>query len=179
MKKPYLFLIFALVLCLPAWGGLRGDLSGDNQVDVTDVSIAIDIVLGKANINTAADLDGNGGVDVTDVSMLIDIVLGKESSEEPETQTFTVNGVSFKMVQVQGGEYTMGVWGQHEVDGILWDTEEWAMISLGAGCFYSIFGPHQDVSSFSIGQTEVTQELWIAVMGNNPSYCNGKIWILA
>ena len=27
------------------------------------------------------------------------------------------------------------------------------------------------VSSFSIGQTEVTQELWMAIMGNNPSYC--------
>ena len=29
------------------------------------------------------------------------------------------------------------------------------------------------LSSFSIGQTEVTQELWQAVMGSNPSYFNG------
>ena len=60
--------------------GLRGDINGDGVVDVTDVSIAIDIVLGKDsndNYGGAADLDGNGGVDVTDVSMLIDIVLGK------------------------------------------------------------------------------------------------------
>ena len=57
--------------------GVRGDLNGDGIVDVTDVSLAIDIVLGKAELNPAADLDGNGEVDVTDVSMMIDIVLGK------------------------------------------------------------------------------------------------------
>ena len=60
--------------------GIRGDINGDGVVDVTDVSIAIDIVLGKDsndNYGGAADLDGNGGVDVTDVSLIIDIVLGK------------------------------------------------------------------------------------------------------
>ena len=56
---------------------LRGDLNGDGIVDVTDVSIAIDMVLGKATLDLVADLDGNGEVDVTDVSLLIDIVLGK------------------------------------------------------------------------------------------------------
>jgi len=34
--------------------------------------------------------------------------------------------------------------------------------------------PHQvTLSSFSIGETEVTQELWQAVMGSNPSYFKG------
>ena len=56
---------------------IKGNLNGDGQVDVSDVSIAIDIVLGKANYDALADLDGNGSVDVTDVSMIIDIVLGK------------------------------------------------------------------------------------------------------
>ena len=57
---------------------VRGDLSGDGQVDVTDVSICIDMVLGKKTPDlTIADLDGNGMVDVSDVSAIIDIVLGK------------------------------------------------------------------------------------------------------
>ena len=60
--------------------GLRGDLNGDGMVDVTDVSLLIDVVLGKevtlaAGVST--DLNGDGNVDVTDVSLLIDIVLGK------------------------------------------------------------------------------------------------------
>ena len=55
-----------------------GDLNFDGIVDVTDVSIAIDMVLGKREPDLLlADLDGNGMVDVSDVGMLIDIVLGK------------------------------------------------------------------------------------------------------
>ena len=57
-----------------------GDLNGDGNVDVTDVSLLIDVVLGKPVTLTegaVADLDGDGNTDVTDVSVLIDIVLGK------------------------------------------------------------------------------------------------------
>ena len=57
---------------------VRGDLNGDKLVDVTDVSICIDMVLGKATPDlTKADLTGDGQIDVADVSAIIDIVLGK------------------------------------------------------------------------------------------------------
>ena len=55
-----------------------GDINGDGQVDVTDVDIIIDMVLGKAEQDLSiADLDKNGMIDVTDVGLLIDIILGK------------------------------------------------------------------------------------------------------
>lgn len=58
--------------------GKRGDLNGDDIVDVTDVAIVIDMVLGNKEPDLSkADLDNNGMIDVTDVSMVIDIVLGK------------------------------------------------------------------------------------------------------
>ena len=63
-----------------AVGGITGDVNHDGIVDVTDVSIAIDIVLGRQSSETyegRADLNGDGQVDVSDVSDLIDIVLGK------------------------------------------------------------------------------------------------------
>ena len=70
------------------------------------------------------------------------------------TETFTVNGVSFKMVAVEGGTFMMGV----NPDDY---TEDW----------YDEKPAHQvTVSSFAIGQTEVTQALWQAVMNSNPSY---------
>lgn len=73
--------------------------------------------------------------------------------EEPESETtFTVNGVSFTMVPVEGGTFQMG-----SDDG------------------YNANPVHPvKLSSFSIGQTEVTQELWEAVMGSNPSYFKGS-----
>lgn len=63
-------------------------------------------------------------------------------------QTFTVNGVSFNMVDVEGGSFVMG-------------SETWSSLSYPV-CWVT-------VSSYSIGETEVTQALWTAVMGNNPS----------
>ena len=59
----------------------RGDLNGDGNVDVTDVSLLIDVVLGKPvelAEGAVCDLDGDGNTDVTDVSIVIDIVLGRE-----------------------------------------------------------------------------------------------------
>jgi formylglycine-generating enzyme required for sulfatase activity len=64
-------------------------------------------------------------------------------------KTFTVKGVSFKMIQVDGGTYIMG---------IPKDNIKKRQVTL---------------SNYYIGETEVTQELWQAVMGNNPSSFNG------
>lgn len=63
----------AYTLTLP----LTGDINHDGQVDVTDVSLVIDMVLGKQEWDMMADFNGDGAIDVTDVSLLIDIVLGK------------------------------------------------------------------------------------------------------
>ncbi len=83
----------------------------------------------------------------------ITFTTGTIVDETPQTETFTCNGVSFTMVTVEGGTFTMG-----DANGDGWDGER---------------PTHQvTLSSFAIGQTEVTQALWKAVMGNNPSYFN-------
>ena len=56
---------------------VTGDVNGDGAVDVTDVNEAINMILGKAVMDTIADLDGNGTVDVSDVNQIINIILGK------------------------------------------------------------------------------------------------------
>ena len=74
-----------------------------------------------------------------------------------ETKTYTVNGVSFKMIAVAGGTFTMGATAEQGSDAS--DVEKPA---------------HKvTLSNFSIGQTEVTQALWEAVMGSNPSSFKG------
>ena len=66
-------------------------------------------------------------------------------------QTITVNGVSFEMVYVEGGSFDMGS-----------DTE------------YNEKPVHSvTLSDYYIGKCEVTQELWEAVMGSNPSNFRG------
>lgn len=72
-------------------------------------------------------------------------------------EVITVKGVSFKMIRVECGIFTMGATSEQGSDA--WDKEK---------------PTHQvTLSSFSIGETEVTQELWQAVMGSNPSYFKG------
>ncbi len=72
-------------------------------------------------------------------------------------KTFTVKGVSFTMVYVEGGTFTMGATSEQGSDA--YDNEK----------------PSHSVtlSSYYMGETEVTQALWQAVMGSTPSYNGG------
>ena len=66
---------FTEVNCL----AVDGDLNGDGVVDVSDVSLMIDVVLGLSDaqdMSASADLNGDRQVDVSDVNILIDRVLG-------------------------------------------------------------------------------------------------------
>jgi hypothetical protein len=59
---------------------LRGDVNNDGKVDVTDVNIVVNIILGKdnaANYDGRADVNGVDGVDVSDVNAIVNIILGK------------------------------------------------------------------------------------------------------
>ena len=73
-----------------------------------------------------------------------------------DTKTFDVNGVSFTMIPVEGGTFTMGATSEQEDP------------------FEDEKPTHQvTLSSYYIGETEVTQALWKAVMGSNPSEFKG------
>ena len=59
---------------------LLGDVDGNGEVNVTDVNILVNIILGKdnaASYDGRADVDGNGNVDITDVNQVVNIILGK------------------------------------------------------------------------------------------------------
>ena len=103
------------------------------------------------------DVNEDGEINIADVNTVIDAIFGGGNEDKPQTDTFTVNGVTFKMMPVEGGTFMMGA------------TEE------QGNDYYSGERPvHQvTLSGYSIGMTQVTQELWVAVMGSNPSDFNG------
>jgi formylglycine-generating enzyme required for sulfatase activity len=82
-----------------------------------------------------------------------------EPTPEPkfENKTFTAGGVTFTMVAVKGGTFQMGA---PDSDMNAYDDEK----------------PQHAVtlSDYYIGETEVTQALWKAVMGSNPSKLKGN-----
>ena len=79
---------------------------------------------------------------------------GGAKTTQVKDLNFTVKGVNFTMVAVQGGSFTMGA--TYEQIGDNYEDEEPThKVTLG---------------SYYIGKFEVTQELWVALMGENPSF---------
>ena len=61
-------------------GSLMGDANGDGTVDISDVLVTVDYVLGKNPdpfIIANADMDLTGQIDISDVLMIVDKILGK------------------------------------------------------------------------------------------------------
>ena len=137
----------------------RGDVDTDGNVTISDVTALIDYLLsGNASgiYLSNADCDQDGNVNISDVTTLIDYLL---AGHWPGEQEFTVGGVTFKMIDVEGGTFTMGFTGETP------DSDD-----------ENALPAHQvTLSSYSIGETEVTQALWVAVMGSNPSSHTGDI----
>lgn len=80
-----------------------------------------------------------------------------QESAQPEYKTIQVKGVSFNMIKVEGGTFLMGA--TDRLDSLAQRDEKTV---------------HQvKLSTYYLGETEVTQELWTAVMGKCPSRVKG------
>ena len=90
------------------------------------------------------------------ITLMLCAIFGLSTMAQ-EMKTFTVNGVSFNMVYVQGGTFQMGAQNENP-NGANYDSEA----SSWEQPVHSV-----TLSDYYIGETEVTQELWEAVMGTN------------
>ena len=96
------------------------------------------------------DINEDGIVNIADVNSLISYLLSNEwpyNPLKPVVTTYTANGVSFNMIKVEGGTFSM----DHEAN-------------------YKV-----TLSTYNIGETEVTRMLWYAVMGADPSDFKGDL----
>lgn len=142
-------------------GNINDDVNGDGLVDISDVNQVINMMLGKGELapdstqegTCCCDVTGDGRVDISDVNQVINTMLGKP---KPILRCL-INDVMINMIHVDGGSFMMGA--TTEQGSLAEDNEKPA---------------HQvTLSSYYIGQTEVTEELWVAVMGNTPPYYHG------
>ena len=56
---------------------VMGDITGDGNVDISDVNAVINMMLGKLEMVEAADLNEDGKIDISDVNGIINLMLGK------------------------------------------------------------------------------------------------------
>lgn len=86
-------------------------------------------------------------------SLLLLMAIPTLVSAQQDVITISVGDVEFKMIRVEGGTFTMGATGEEGEEP--WPAE---------------VPTHQvTLSTYYIGETEVTQELWKTVMGKNPA----------
>jgi len=76
-----------------------GDSNQDNGVDVLDVVLVVDFVLGNNTPNDdqlcASDMNADGGIDVLDVVQIVDIILGNRGFKA-NTAEILINGSDVK-----------------------------------------------------------------------------------
>jgi len=151
VKKLLLTLLAIIAFSVAVNAAVKGDVNDDGAVNSADITTLYSWLLNEETDGLVyGDVNGDGDITSADITFVYDILLGIVEPPAPVTE-YTVNGVKFSMVEVEGGTYMMGS-------------------ELHAGNAYP---SHEvTVSTFSIGQTEVTQELWVAVMGTNPSFFN-------
>lgn len=138
----------------PSWVTLSSTISHINQVFFTLLTITAD-----KNIDTSSR---SGTIEIESEESLLQVTISVSqaaaSQEEPSITVFSFvldNGVTLGMlmVNVEGGTFTMGATNEQSSDAS--DDEK----------------PTHTVTldNYMISQTEVTQELWEAVMGQKPT----------
>ena len=114
---------------------------------VIGVIAVVGIIIGVNSNGNSSDGVGGGTVQSGNNTL----------SQQIFSKTYTANGVSFDMMMVKAGTFTMGA--TSEMKDPLSDEKPTHQVTL--------------TNDYYIGKTEVTQALWMAVMGNNPSYFKG------
>lgn len=153
VKFKWLFIALAM-LAVQRASAFDFDLNGDGKLDMLDYEVLSGIIVDKnLSYDAKYDVDGNGTIDAVDANLLV--------REASRVRTFTVNGVSFRMIMVEKGTFSMGATADQGAD---------------ANAYSKPVHKVTLTKNFFMLETEVTQALWKAVMGEeeNPSSFAGN-----
>ena len=141
MKTFVLSILAAALGVTLAHAGVTGDVNNDGAVTSSDITMLYNYLLNNdETLLATSDVNGDGVVTSADVTAVYSILLGN-SQPTPEYIDFTVNGVTFRMIYVKGGTFTMG-------------NNEIASESPA----HSV-----TLTDFYMAETECTQALWKAI----------------
>ena len=123
----------------------NGDALSFSGNTIEDIIAALATKADKSELTTKADK--------SEIEELRTLISQLQEKVDPSVKEYTVNGVSFRMVKVDGGTFQMGATEEQGSDAR--DNEK---------PVHSV-----TLSDYWIGETEVTQALWYAVMGKRPT----------
>ena len=124
------------------------DVDGDGVVSSVDITAIYNCLLnGDDTFGRTLDVNGDGICSSVDITILYNLLLNGGS---PDVEEFDVGGITFKLVKVKKGAFVMGEGKDGE------NVNNFHNVTLS--------------KDFYIGETEVTQELWQAVMGDEHEF---------
>ena len=131
---------------------INADVNGDGTVDYHDVNEEIGALL-QNDKRPEYDVNKDGRIDIGDVADVIDASIQPAAWDGVQEVRVGNEVFTFRMIPVKHGTFTMGS----------------PATETGSGTNER---PQHEVTitkDYWIGETQVTQDLWLLVMGNNPS----------
>ena len=152
MKKLLLMLLMPLAM-------LTASAQSNDYNMVIELNNGTKITLGDNDVENltfngdALSISGSTIADLYSQIARLEVPFNRVQDKVSRERTFKVNGESFKMVKVVGGAFQMGATSEQGSDA---EGDEKPVHSV-------------TLSDYYIGETEVTQALWYAVMGYKPT----------
>ena len=160
MKKARICLLFLLcglllIAALPVGAAVQGDLNGDNNVNIQDVSRLLGVISGELPDTDPeqSDVDGDGLLTIKDVTAILQIIEGVIIPKVPRLDvTVTADGLEAEVVNlpvsvnrasvlVLGNDVTAAVWKEN-----LSDVRGIAQLAVASGSG-SVFVPLADLEA--------------------------------
>ena len=86
---------------------LPGDVDGDGEVLVADVTAVVAMILGDVETTAAADVDGDGELTVADATALVTIILGKDTASAAPAKAAATRAGELSTVSADGDGETL------------------------------------------------------------------------
>lgn len=152
-------------------GFARGDVNGDGQVTITDLSILKRYLAGNPSgsskfIEKNADLNGDGNITMTDLSQLQQLIMGGGNNNQ-NSNTDNGRQATMSPVMLNEGLYSL----QPACAPRMELTVEGASKEAGANVFlYSINSPNQTAPSHQKWRITHLRDYWYKIEAENSNY---------
>ena len=164
-------------LAANAQNNTRGDVNGDSEVNIADVNVVIDVILGGGS-NTAADVNNDAEINIADINTLIDIILGGGAPAPDEHEYVDLglpSGTLWATCNIgastpeEYGDYFS--WGETEPKEVYtWDNYKW--LNLIDGTYIDLTKYCTDSGYGTVdGKTELDPEDDAAYVNWGPAWC--------
>ena len=163
-------ILLTIALALTTFGAnavVQGDMNNDGEVNIADVNVIIDDILGGVS-NPAHDANGDGEINIADINTVIDIIFG--GGQEPEVKYLVGGDISmltkYEAHQKKALGYGIRTAHYYDVNGqVIDDVITWTKQQGWNAARVRLFVNPENASSTDMGQGVIQNLDTVKVLG--------------